>query len=136
MQSVHEPRSFACFISVSVLSVLWASDDGCRVEAAGKETDQPMTTWLIIAIAFCLVCVVGMLILKRKQHWNVPAWQSNRPRKSVWMNGRLSAIYVYDEGATNTRGNVWKYNKNGKYFSHTGFDGPYVSLMEESDENE
>lgn len=94
-----------------------------------------MTTWLIIALALCIVCGAGLAILKRKQRWNVPEWQANRPGKAVWINGHLSAIYVYDKGATNTRGNAWKYNQNGKCFSHTGFDGPYVSLMEAPDEN-
>lgn len=94
-----------------------------------------MSTWLIIALAICILCGVGLVILRRARRRNIPAWESNRPRKSVWINGHLSAIYVYDEGATNTRGNVWKYNRNGKYFSNTGFNGPYVLLMEAPYEN-
>jgi len=81
-----------------------------------------MNTWLIIALALCIVCGVGLaLIARRRKHKQVKT-------KIVYMADTPTAVYVFEEGATKSKGCVWKYNYSGPQFSSTGFDGPYTKV--------
>lgn len=56
-----------------------------------------MTTWLIIALAMCIVCGVGLaLIARRRKH---------KPLKTkiVYMADTPTVVYVFEEGATKNK---------------------------------
>ena len=81
-----------------------------------------MSNWMIIALALCIVCGVGLaLIARRIKHKQLKT-------KIVYMADTPTAVYVFEEGATKNKGCVWKYDYSGPQFSSTGFDGPYTRV--------
>lgn len=83
-----------------------------------------MITWLIIALALCIVCGVGLAIIaRRRKHKQLKT-------KIVYMADTPTAVYVFEEGATKNKGRVWKCDYSGPQFSNTGFDGPYTVVSD------
>lgn len=81
-----------------------------------------MNAWLIIALALCIVCGIGLaLIARRRKHKQLKT-------KIVYMAGTPTAVYVFEEGATRSKGRVWKCDYAGPRFSSTGFNGPYTEV--------
>lgn len=79
-----------------------------------------MTTWLIIALALCIVRGVGLaLIARRRKHKTLKT-------KIVYMANTPTALYCFEKGTTKNKGLVWKHDYTGPQFSSTGFDGPYT----------
>lgn len=81
-----------------------------------------MNAWLIIALALCIVCGVGLALIARRRKYK------QLKTKIVYMADTPTAVYVFEEGATKNKGRVWKYDYTGPQFSSTGFDGPYTEV--------
>ena len=83
--------------------------------------------WIVIALALCVVCVVGLaLIARRKKASEVRLMLRT---KLEYEDGLPKRLYVFEDGATKTTGLVWKTDYyDGTFFSKTGFDGPYTKV--------
>lgn len=93
-----------------------------------------MNAWLIIALSLCIVCGVGLaLIARRKVKKSVHFLLET---KVIYSKGKPCAIYSFEKGATDKKGHVWKVDENGSHLSKTGFDGPYMDMMEAPYENQ
>lgn len=84
-----------------------------------------MNAWLIIALALCIVCGVGLALIARRRK------QKQLKTKIVYMADTPTVVYVFEEGTTKSKGCVWKCDYSGPQFSSTGFDGPYTQLQVE-----
>lgn len=83
--------------------------------------------WIVILLALCIVCGVGLaLIARRKKKAKV---NLTLKTKLEYKNGLPEVLYIFEDGATKTTGLVWKTDYiTGTFFSWTGFNGPYTAV--------
>lgn len=81
-----------------------------------------MIAYLIIALALGIVCGAGLALIARCRK------RKRLKTKIVYMAETPVGLYCFEEGATKSKGCVWKYDYTGPRFSSTGFDGPYTKV--------